>query len=60
VSLRVVGSRPVGIGHGDGRLHSRFVALEATRRRVSPRTVTGGVWLPSSNGSIVAGESASP
>jgi len=57
VSLRVVGSRPVGIDRGGGHLHSRFVTLEATRRRISPRTVTAGVWLPSPNGSIVAGDS---
>jgi hypothetical protein len=54
VTLRVLSSCPVGIERGGGRLHSRFVTLEATRRRMSPRTVEGGIWLPSSDGSIVA------
>jgi hypothetical protein len=54
VALRVVGSRPFGIEQGGGRLHSRMVVLEATRRRMSPRTVTAGVWLPAADGSIVS------
>jgi hypothetical protein len=67
VALRVIGSRPVGIGQGDGYLTARRVTVEATRRRVSPRTVAHTIWLPSPDGSVVAedpdhllGSTASP
>jgi hypothetical protein len=55
VTLRVVESRPVGIGQGDGRLTARLVAVEATRRRASPRLVTHAIWLPAPDGSVSAG-----
>ena len=55
VTLRVVGSRPIGIGQGDGRLTARLVAIEAARRRASPRLVTHAVWLPAPDGSVSAG-----
>jgi hypothetical protein len=56
VALRVVGSRPVGIGQGEGRLSSRLVEIETTRRRASPRTVLHTIWLPSPDGSVVSGD----
>ena len=58
VALRVIESRPSGIGAGVGYLRARCVVVEATRRRISPRVVTEEIWLPSSDGSIVSQERA--
>jgi hypothetical protein len=56
VVLRVLESRPRGVGDGAGHLHSRLVVVEGTRRRISPRTVSQTIWLPSSDGSILPEE----
>jgi hypothetical protein len=56
VALRVVSSRPAGVEQGGGRFDSRLVVLDATRRRMSPRTVTRGIWLPAPDGAVLAGE----
>ena len=58
VELRVVGSRPFGLEQGSGRLHSRLVVLDVTRRRMHPRTVHEAIWLPAADGSVLSGDPA--
>ncbi len=58
VVLQVTANRYVGLGEGHGRLRGRLVEIVATRRRVSPRTLRSGIWLPGPDGKLAAAPSA--
>jgi len=52
IAIRVTGGRFTGLGEGVGHLRGHLVEMVATRRRVSPRTLQTGIWLPGPDGRL--------